>query len=144
RFWLKDRLAPSSLSDSLGMTWEGTDNQMVVNDQGIELSVFAAGPAASNALNAPDKQLYFRSGLTALYPGYPANADSPGIFMSWPTDKWTGCGYSCPAPTQVTGAAKNLAGMWSGRVAFAGEHTVMAMFGYMEGALESGLLAAGR
>jgi len=30
------------------------------------------------------------------------------------------------------------------RLAFAGEHTNMAMFGYMEGALQSGFLAAVR
>jgi monoamine oxidase len=34
--------------------------------------------------------------------------------------------------------------LYEQRLAFAGEHTVMAMFGYVEGALESGLIAAGR
>ena len=144
RFWLKDRLAPYGLSDSLGMTWEGTDGQMTAGGQGFELSVFAGGPSAVNALSAPDKQQYFTASLTPMYPAYPVNASSPGIFMDWPADPWTRCGYSCPAPGQVMGAARLLAGMWADRVAFAGEHTVMAMFGYMEGALQSGLLAAGR
>lgn len=144
RFWLKDRLAPFGLSDSLGMTWEGTDNQMAVPGQGLELSVFAGGRSAVNALSAPDKQKYFTASLSTMYPAYPGNASGPGIFMDWPGDPWTRCGYSCPAPLQVTGAAQLLAGMWADRVAFAGEHTVMAMFGYMEGALESGLFAAGR
>jgi monoamine oxidase len=44
----------------------------------------------------------------------------------------------------VTTAGPLLDSLYAGRLAFAGEHTVMAMFGYMEGALESGFLAAMR
>jgi monoamine oxidase len=75
---------------------------------------------------------------------YPASADGPGTFVDWPGDPLTGCGYSCPAPGQVTTAGPLLTSMYAQRLAFAGEHTVMAMFGYMEGALESGFLAAQR
>jgi monoamine oxidase len=146
RFWLADGLAPYALSDQVGMTWEGTDNQMLVpgQTQGLELSVFAGGPWAAQALAAPDKQQYFTAGLTGMYPNYPANADGAGVFIDWPDDPWTGCGYSCAAPAQVTTAGPLLAQLYAGRLAFAGEHTVMAMFGYMEGALESGLIAAYR
>jgi monoamine oxidase len=62
-------------------------------------------------------------------------------FVNWPKIRFTRAGYSCPAPGQVTNAARKLiAGC--GRLVFAGEHTSMAYFGYMEGALESGLRAA--
>jgi monoamine oxidase len=144
RFWLPASQAPSGLSDSLGMTWEGTDNQMVTGGQGIELSVFAGGPSAQAAIAAPDRQQYFTAGLAPMYPGYPASADGPGTFVDWPGDPWTGCGYSCPTVGQVTTAGPLLDSLYAGRLAFAGEHTVMAMFGYMEGALESGFLAAMR
>ena len=144
RFWLRSGQAPTSLSDDLGMTWEGTDNQMVVGGQGVELSVFAGGPSAAGAMDAPDKQKYFTDKLTRIYPGFSQHALGPGTFMDWPNDPLTGCGYSCPTVGQVTGAAKNLNTMFSGRLTFAGEHTVMAMFGYMEGALQSGFFAFSR
>jgi monoamine oxidase len=144
RFWLPEGLAPYALSDWIGMTWEGTDNQLVVPGQGLELSVFAGGPWAAAARQAPDTQLYFTEGLTAMYPDYAGYAVRPATFADWPSDPWTGCGYSCAAPGQVTTAAPLLAGLFGQRLAFAGEHTVMAMFGYMEGALESGLIAGER
>lgn len=142
RFWLGEGLAPYSLSDRLGMSWEGTDNQMIVSGQGLELSVFAGGPWAALARQAPDPVRYFTEGLAAMYPGYPGHVTTRGTFIDWPSQAWTGCGYSCAAPGQVTTAAPLLAQLYQGRLAFAGEHTVMAMFGYMEGALQSGYLAA--
>ena len=142
RFWLPEGLAPCSLSDGLGMTWEGTDNQMLIPGQGLELSVFAGGPWAAQARQAADKQQYFTDNLTPMYPDYAGYATPAGTFIDWPSEQWTGCGYSCAAPGQVTTAAPLLAELYQQRLAFAGEHTVMAMFGYMEGALESGYIAA--
>jgi monoamine oxidase len=142
RFWLPEGLAPYSLSDGLGMTWEGTDNQMLLPGQGLELSVFAGGPWAAQARQAADKVQYFTDNLTPMYPDYAGYATPAGTFIDWPSEQWTGCGYSCAAPGQVTTAAPLLAELYQQRLAFAGEHTVMAMFGYMEGALESGYIAA--
>jgi monoamine oxidase len=143
RFWLQPHLAPTSISDDLGMTWEGTDNQMLVIGQGLDLSVFAGGPCAGAARTAPDKRAYFTAGLTSMYPDYAKHAAS-GFFIDWPAEPTIRCGYSCPSPGQVTTAAPQLARLYQNRLAFAGEHTVMAMFGYMEGALKSGALAADR
>jgi hypothetical protein len=70
RFWLLEGLAPYSLSDGLGMTWEGTDNQMLLPGQGLELSVFAGGPWAAQARQAADKAQYFTDNLTPMYPDY--------------------------------------------------------------------------
>ena len=50
RFWIQDGLAPSASSDTLGLTWEGTDNQ--IGGTGYELTVFAGGESADRALNA--------------------------------------------------------------------------------------------
>jgi monoamine oxidase len=144
RFWLQPQLAPTSVSDDLGMTWEGTDNQMAVGDQGFGLSVFAGGPCADAARGALDKQAYFTTSLTSMYPDYENYAAGSGFFIDWPSEPTIGCGYSCPSLGQVTTAAPQLARLYQDRLAFAGEHTVMAMFGYMEGALESGVRAAGR
>jgi monoamine oxidase len=144
RFWLPGGQAPAGMSDALGMTWEGTDNQMVVGDQGVELSVFAGGRWAEAALRAPDKREHFTHGLDQMLPGYRRQASGPGRFIDWPNERWTRCGYSCATVGQVTTAGPLLASMYEERLAFAGEHTNMAMFGYMEGALQSGFLAAVR
>lgn len=143
RFWLARQLAPTSVNDDLGMSWEGTDNQMLVAGQGLDLSVFAGGPCARAARNVPNKREYFTKGLDSMYNGY-AGHEANGYFIDWPGEPTIGCGYSCPSPGQVTKAGPNLARLYQGKLAFAGEHTVMAMFGYMEGALQSGALAADR
>ena len=49
-----------------------------------------------------------------------------------------------PAPGQVTTIAKNLSSPFAGRLYFAGEQASPGYFGYMEGALTSGVLAAYR
>jgi monoamine oxidase len=139
RFWLLRSLAPSGMSDQLGMTWEGTDNQM--GSQAIELSVFAGGPLAEEARRSPSTDRYFNEHLTQMFPGYIEYARRR-VFADWPGDDWSLCGYSCPGPGQVTKAAPRLAEMFEGRMAFAGEHTIMKMFGYMEGGLQSGRRAA--
>ena len=61
RFWIGEKLSPSSTSDAYGMTWEGTDNQIGYPP---ELSLFAGGPAASNALACKDE-----AALHAFYDG---------------------------------------------------------------------------
>jgi monoamine oxidase len=76
-----------------------------------------------------------------MYPGYAANAIDHQ-FVNWPADPHIRGGYSCPLPGQVTTIGPFLNRMYRGRMAFAGEHSCLAFFGYMEGALESGLRAA--
>ena len=140
RFWLRDAQAPTGMSERLGMTWEATDNQM--GQAGIDLSVFAGGGLAELALQAPDRRVYFSNELDRIFPSYVAHSPDHHIFASWPTEPWTRCGYSCPGLGEVTTAAPKLAELHEERLAFAGEHTIMSMFGYMEGALQSGYRAA--
>ena len=61
--------------------------------------------------------------------------------MEWPADGWTRCGYSFPAPGEVTRVAPLLR-RGIGRIRFAGEHTSSKFPGYMEGALDSGVAVA--
>jgi monoamine oxidase len=62
--------------------------------------------------------------------------------MDWEAYAWTRGGYSCPAPNQVTTVMRALNEPHHGRLYFAGEHASAPFFGFMEGALQSGLLAA--
>jgi len=137
RFWIPEGLAPSGMSEQLGMSWEGTDNQM--DTAHYDLSVFAGGPVAQAAIDAGGGAGFWAPRIKALLPGYAAERAE---FENWP--RRVGMGYSCPAPGQVTTIQKSYANLIGGRIAVAGEHTSPAWFGYMEGALQSGLVAAVR
>jgi monoamine oxidase len=137
RFWIPEGVAPSGMSDQLGMMWEGTDNQM--DTAHFDVSVFAGGRPAQRAIDAGGGPSYFAPRLTALLPHYDAQVTE---FENWP--KRIGMGYSCPAIGEVTTKQKAYADLISGRIAVAGEHTSPAWFGFMEGALESGLVAMAR
>ncbi len=137
RFWIAQGIAPSGMSDQLGMIWEGTDNQM--DTARFDLSVFAGGRNAQAAIDAGGGAAYFAPRLTAVFPHYHAFRAE---FENWP--RRAGMGYTCPAPGDVTGAQKSYTELIDGRIAVAGEHTSPPWFGYMEGALQSGLVAAVR
>jgi monoamine oxidase len=139
RFWIPESLAPSGMSDTLGMTWEGTDNQ--ANTAGFDLSVFAGGKAAQNAINNQGSDSYYAALISQLYPGF---STSGGRFHSHASDPNILTGYACPGPNQVTGAQQSYSKPYQERLFVAGEHTSPAWFGFMEGALESGLIAAAR
>ncbi|HEX2091166.1 MAG TPA: NAD(P)/FAD-dependent oxidoreductase [Longimicrobiaceae bacterium] len=151
RFWIQKKYAPSGASTSMGQVWESTDNQMVVSGQGIGLNIFAGGATAQQAidwaLKHGENQMaeYYNPLLEELYgEDFPSFVAGTGKFMGWPWDNWTRCGYSCPRPGQVCTVGPFLNEMYEKRLAFAGEHTCMAFFGYMEGALQSGYRAAER
>ena len=140
RFWLAQDMAPSASSDVVGMVWEGTDNQNIPSGGPAELSLFAGGSAATRVLETYKRNNSTKAAIETLYPDLKRNVVSER-FVNWPKIRFTAAGYSCPAPGQVTTVARKLI-EGSGRLVFAGEHTSTAYFGYMEGALESGLRAA--
>ena len=137
RFWIPEGLAPSGMSDQLGMMWEGTDNQM--DTARFDVSVFAGGRPAQRAIDGGGGPAYFAPRLKALLPHYEAIRTE---FENWP--QRIGMGYSCPAIGEVTTTQKAYGELIAGRIAVAGEHTSPAWFGFMEGALESGLVAMAR
>ena len=137
RFWIPEGLAPSGLSDQLGMMWEGTDNQM--DTARFDVSVFAGGRLAQRAIDAGGGPSYFAPRLAAMLPHYEAFATE---FENWP--KRIGMGYSCPALGEVTTKLKASEELIAGRIAVAGEHVSPPWFGFMEGALQTGLVAMAR
>jgi monoamine oxidase len=149
RFWIKEGKAPSATSDQLGVVWEGTDNQIAPPRRNVELSVFAGGKPAQDALRAFDKggkagvDAFYARRLGKIYSCYEENCTTPATFVAWPREAWTGGGYSSPAPGQVCRAGPLLSRAFHQRLFFAGEHTCPAFYGYMEGALQSGKIAAG-
>jgi monoamine oxidase len=148
RFWLRKNLSASSSANTYGNTWDGTDNQTQVDGQDIAFSVFAGGEAAQNALD-----IYNRKGAAALhahygkaigkvYRDYTKQLTRAPKLVAWPLEQWTGAGYSSFAPGEVCRAGPLLVEPYHERLYFAGEHTCPAFYGYMDGALQSGVAAA--
>jgi monoamine oxidase len=138
RFWIKENAAPSGGSLTLGQVWEGTENETRVGNQGIVLSVFA-GPILKGARVPTPAE--FDLGLKQLYRGYAANVNNT-LFTNWPKEPFIMTGYAAPAIGQIFKIGDKLTKPYKGRLFFAGEHTQMDFFGYMEGALRSGERAA--
>lgn len=141
RFWKEQRLSPESLSEGpFNLTWESTDRQP--GDEGACLTLCTGGPLVDDILSWPaerraDKLL---AALDKLYPGVAKQVERTRL-MDWPNDPWTRAGYSFPAPGEVT-AIGPLLHRGLGRLHFAGEYACYAFFGYMEGALQSGVSLA--
>lgn len=140
RIWIREGIGPVGLDESIGSTWESTDQQQ--GPGRIGLAVFAGGPTAAPALRAEDVDAYYAPHLERLFPGYAAHLQGTR-FVPWPQEPWTGAGYSAPAPGDIVGAMRLLCtAPWQGRLFFAGEHADPRFFGFMEGALRSGQRAA--
>ncbi len=141
RYWLDDRFAPDALTDGdMSMLWEGTDGQSP--SSGASLCAFSSDAAARacRARNRDAQRAAYGDAIERVLPGY-ARAAIVTRFMDWPSDPWTGCGYSFPAPGELTTLGPLLrAGLE--RLHFAGEHTSTRFPGYMEGALDSGARVA--
>jgi monoamine oxidase len=140
RFWKDLKLSPESLTDGpINLTWEATDRQ-----PGEEacLTLCTGGPAVDDILSWPAEQRAARllEALGKLYPDTAKHVDRTRL-LDWPNDPWTRAGYSFPAPGEVTTVGP-LLHKGLGRLYFAGEHTCYAFFGYMEGALHSGVSLA--
>jgi monoamine oxidase len=64
------------------------------------------------------------------------------MLVDWSRQPFIRTGYSSPRVGQVFTIGKELNEPFQGRLFFAGEHTQMDHFGYMEGAVRSGERAA--
>jgi monoamine oxidase len=143
RFWKETGLSPEGMSDGpINETWEATDNQP--GEEGVCLACLSGGPSADKVLGWRPKEraANYLEELAKLYPDVGKHVDRTKL-VNWASDVWTRGSYSFPAPGQVTTLGPILhRGL--GRLHFAGEHTSYAFFGYMEGALHSGVALAKR
>ncbi|MGF7161976.1 monoamine oxidase [Rhodoligotrophos appendicifer] len=139
-FWEQAGLLPNALTDTpVGETWEGTDGQRSNAEEPACLSVFSGGQAAQDCLDFAEveRSQKLQGYLEAIYPGYASSVEKT-MFMGWPNEKWTQCGYCSPGLGEVTSVYPNLAKGFEERLFFAGEYTSLLFTGYMEGGLNSG------
>ncbi|MEU8365256.1 NAD(P)/FAD-dependent oxidoreductase [Nonomuraea sp. NPDC048882] len=142
RFWVKDGFSPLGGSLEIGQVWEGTDNQTIGKGQDVVLNVFTGSRTPS-----PDD---YKRELARLYPADPPDKKDSGYLRNleewcladWSKQPFIRTGYSSPRVGQVFTIGKELNEPFQGRLFFAGEHTQMDHFGYMEGAIRSGERAA--
>ncbi|MBL9119637.1 MAG: FAD-dependent oxidoreductase [Phycisphaerae bacterium] len=147
-FWKEKGLAPDSLTDTMvSQTWHGTDNQPEGGPvEGEVVMIGFSGGSASEKCVALDRakvDAEYAAAMSKWYPDFKSHF-AEARFMNWPAEKWTGAGYSFPAPGQVTTVGPLLQQAHAGRIHFAGEHCCYAFVGYMEGALNSGAAVAKR
>jgi monoamine oxidase len=145
-FWLNQGSGPDALSDTpVGEFWEASDGQRTRPSDPACLTVFSGGEAASRCLQVHrgqrDQQM--TRWIEAIYPGYARHAGRR-LFMGWPEDPWTRCGYTSPTLGQVTSLYPRLDAGVQDRLFFAGEYTSLLFTGYMEGGLHSGASLAKR
>lgn len=101
---------------------------------------FAGSPSALELLEIEHGPGTWEGAVRRLRPDLPY-ADGPPLLSTWHDDPWARGAYTARAlssPLDDEALARPV-----GRVAFAGEHTAGEWHGLMEGALRSGLRAAG-
>ena len=142
RFWIRDAAAPSGGTPELGQIWEGTDNQMLESG-GVVLNVFAGAPPKGKARKSVAE---FRKELGDLYTKDKSEKalvkHTAPFLVDWEKQPHIKTGYCSPGLNQIFSVGKKLREPFLQRMFFAGEHTQMDHFGYMEGALRSGERAA--
>ncbi|MDQ3705844.1 MAG: FAD-dependent oxidoreductase [Chloroflexota bacterium] len=142
RYWVEQGMAPSGDDDQLGQLWESTDNQM--GGANIGLTIFAGGQyAAQVPRQGVDR--YFQNGIEKLLPGARRHVKA-GISVDWPSVPYIKTGYAAPGLGEVTGLQRQMQQPFGSgdQIFLAGEHVSPPFFGFMEGALQSGIKAAER
>ena len=134
---------PNTTTDgTVGFTWDPLAGAPgTVPGERVPLSCFAGGPfapALSEAARAGTGAL--DELLEPLFPGITGQIQETRN-LDWSRRAWIKCGYSFPAPGQVTRIGSLLrAGI--GPLSFVGEHCTPGYVGFMEGALQSGARVA--
>jgi len=157
RFWLDEGREPNgtcfvtgAAASPVGQTWEATSNQALLAPGAgdpVVLSVFTGSLGATAAIaHAGAIEAFYTPMLDALAPGWATGAtvfysQINTVYQAQNVAQAFFPGYSCPSPGQVTTAMKALNAVVAGKLAYAGEQASPGFYGYMEGALASGLNA---
>ncbi len=131
------------VDDPCLVAWDTSQGQP--GESGI-LTLFTADPAftsAGHAHGAADdaSRRIARELVARVAPGLEAYAVGDMWLDSWRDDPWTEGSYASFAPGQYSRYAGFL-GQAEGGIHFAGEHTSLASWGYLDGAVASGERAA--
>jgi monoamine oxidase len=139
RFWLEEGLSGQAVTDdSYTSFYEASATQPA--GRGILESYMAGEPARRVAAKNEGARVASVLGLAeTLFPRVRQHFEV-GASKCWDEDEWARGAYAWFKPGQMTTLLPHVARA-EGRVHFAGEHA-SALFGWMQGALESGYRAA--
>lgn len=141
RAWIAQRgNGETRVENAYQVSWEVTRGQP--GTPGI-LNFYSGGATAVKAGDGTpeDRAREALAELERLYPGIGARWNSRVIRNPWDRYPWTRGSYSLIRPGQYT-AFHGIEHLPEGRVRFAGEQSSAEWYGYMNGAVESGLRAA--
>jgi monoamine oxidase len=139
KFWLDEGLSGQAATDEPYTTmFDGAPNQP--GSRGILEAYMAGAPARRLTALSEGERLTSVLGLAErLYPRVRENFEV-GASKCWDADVWARGAYAWYRPGQMTSLLPHVARA-EGRIHFAGEHA-SSLFGWMQGALESGNRAA--
>ncbi len=139
RFWEADGFNGFGHSDTPQQFWHFTHDQP--GPRGLLVS-FLSGPMGEKAgdMEPEARDRFIIDEMERAHPGLKANLEAMSVKI-WHKDPWTRGALGLPGPGQITGMLID-AEKPEGRIHFAGEH-LSRLQGWMQGALESGLRAAG-
>jgi len=143
RYWNAEVGFPETLADdAIGMTWEAA----LPVDASMPSAIvsFSGGGVVEEvrSMSPDERDKFYQRHLSAISKGF-SEAFQASTFCDWVGDENTRCGYSFPAPGELTRIGNTLQD-GIGRLHFAGEHTGFGFQGFMEGALLSGASVATR
>ncbi len=139
KFWLDEGLSSSATTDlSNLMVFDGAVNQP--GNRGI-LESYLAGPPARQvtAMKESERVESVLALVEKVHPHIRQNFEV-GATKCWDEDEWARGAYAWFKPGQMTSLLPDVARP-EGRIHFAGEHA-SSLFGWMQGAFESGNRAA--
>lgn len=138
--WWRRRGRPRAYGTDLpvGAVWEAAEEQK----RAAVLTLLAGGTASTAC-----RDLLAREGIAGVlrhltWMGPAAGRDARAVVVSWEDEPWSGGAYAYFS-SGFEPAWRDWLARPHGRVLFAGEHASESSQGYMNGAVESGLRAAG-
>jgi monoamine oxidase len=141
RTWRKQGYTGYLFSDNGVQT--GWDNAQLQAGAAGGFTVYLGGkPGMDMGSGTPESQLStYLPGLDSIWPGTALQYNGNVKRMHWPTHPHTLASYACYKPGQWTTIAGNEIRK-TGNIYYAGEHCSIEFQGYMNGAAETGRIAA--
>lgn len=142
-FWVENQRSGTILTDlPLQLVWE---NSYLQNVKGAGLTMYYGGSMSRviNGISNKDAGAMMMQHLTTVWPFSAGRTPARVERMHWPTQPFIKASYSAYGPGQWT-EFYGVEGESVGNLHFAGEHCSLQHKGYMNGAAETGRIAAER
>lgn len=138
RIWREQNYQGYLYTNAIHTSWDSFHLQNYNQGRSV-YSVFFGGEAGANVANGGG--VAYLDEVDRAFPGFKDTYNGYTSQMNWWKHKWAQGSYICPQPGQYTMLLDHVATP-VGNMYFAGEHTSSEFGGFMNGAAESGRIAA--